>query len=175
MKDDLRAEVALLKHDVGYLLDRVGAGHCVVPRPVNWTALTAETAAEQWAVLAGWVDWLIDRYSLTETIPGCWYVHPAVLEELSALQVAWLGAYCDSAAAAADGVLWHDMLERVLVRIREHDVTSCAAAAAHRADVEAATTAGSLSERAEAIRADIAARPQPQSPRTAPSAAQDAT
>jgi hypothetical protein len=169
VKDDLRAEVALLKHHVEDLLDRVGAEDGIGARPVNWTALTAETAAEQWAALAGWVDWLIDRYSLAETIPGCWYAHPAVLEELSALRIAWLGAYCDSAAAAADGVLWHDMLERVLVRIREHDVTGCAAAAAHRADVEAATTAGSLSERAAAVRADIATRPAPV--RTTPTSA----
>lgn len=101
------------------------------------------------------------------------YSHPAVLEELSALQVAWLGAYCDPAAAAADGVLWHDMLERVLLRIREHDVTSCASAAAHRADVEAVTSAGSLSERAEAIRIDIARRSQPQQARTTASGAPD--
>lgn len=161
MTDDVAAEVALLRAQVDDLLDRIGDVEGLGARPVNWAALDADAAAEAWAMLAGWVDWAVERYSLAEVIPGCWYAHPPMLEELSALQVAWLGAYCDPAASAADGVLWHDMLERVVLRVREHDVTSCASAAAHRADIVATVTGGSMSERARLIRTDVAGRTAP--------------
>jgi hypothetical protein len=159
VSQDLATEVAILRAQVEYLTDRIGDEPGLGARPVNWTALTADAAAEAWAALAGWVDWLLDRYALAETIPGCWYAHPAMLEELSAIHVAWLGAYCDPAASAADGVLWHDMLDRVVVRIRDHDVASCASAAEHRAGLAGPIASGTLSERAEAIRTDIASRP----------------
>jgi hypothetical protein len=37
-------------------------------------------------------------------------------EELSALRTAWLGAYDAPNSRSVDGVSWHDMLDRVLVR-----------------------------------------------------------
>jgi hypothetical protein len=161
MSDPYREEIVLLRAQVNYLLERFADVEGLTARPVNWESLDADAAEEAWAMLAGWVDWLVDRYRLAETVPACWYTHHPVREELSALQVAWLGAYCDPAARASDGVAWHDMLERVLQRIRDHDLSGCANAGVHRNDVEPVRDPSSLCLRADAIRADIAARPRP--------------
>lgn len=165
----MREELALLRGQVDYLLERIGALDGLDARPVAWDTLDADAAAQQWAALAGWTDWLIARYQLSEVVPACWYAHPAILEELSALHVAWVGAYCDPAARASDGVAWHDMLERVVFRIRERDVAGCATAVAHRADAAPAPSPESLTARADAIRADLASRRAPSAAPPAPS------
>ena len=160
MSGGIREDFELLRQQVEILFDRVGQLDGIDARPVNWIELDAGSAAEEWARLTGWVDWFIDRYQLTETLPSCWYAHPPIVEELSALHVAWLGAYCDPGASANDGVAFHDMAERVLDRIQQADRPGCASAGAHREDVFAPANATRLSARTEAIRADIAARPR---------------
>jgi hypothetical protein len=159
MSDRYREEVELLRAQVDNLLERFGTVDGLA-RPICWSALDAGAAKQAWPLLAGWVDWLIDRYRLAETVPACWYAHPPILEELAALRSAWLGAYCCRAAQPGDGVEWHDMLERVLVRIRDNDLAGCAAAGTHRADVDPPQNPDAIGRRAAAIRADIAARPQ---------------
>jgi len=53
------------------------------------------------------------------------------------------------------------MAERVLDRIRHADRAGCASAGAHREDIAAPVDSHRIAARAEAIRADIAARPRP--------------
>ena len=156
-----REEIELLRQQVDLLYARFVDLDGLEVRPVNWSELDADSAAEQWAALAGWVDWFVARYQLGETLPCCWYAHPPILEELSALHTAWCGAYCDPAARAGDGVAFHDMAERVLDRIRHADRAGCASAGAHREDIAAPVDSHRIAARAEAIRADIAARPRP--------------
>lgn len=160
MSGGYREEIELLRQQVDLLFERFGEIDGLDARPVNWTELDADGAAEKWAALTGWVDWFIDRYQLTETLPSCWYAHPPILEELSALHVAWRGAYCDPTAHANDGVAFHDMAERVLDRIRQADRPGCASAGAHRKDIAAPVNPSRLGARTEAIRVDISARPR---------------
>lgn len=153
-------EFALLRAQVDYVLDRLADADGLGASPVCWTALDREQARSEWASLAGWVDWLVDRYGLSERIPGCWYRHPALLEELSALRCAWLGAYESPAARSTDGVYWHDMLDRVLGRIAEWDRCGCVRGA-HRDDVTVEGDQTLVTERARHIRADVETRPAP--------------
>lgn len=58
-----------------------------------WRHLDQAAAAELWAELADWVQWLRERYQLGSTIPKCWYRHGDVVEELTALMSAHTAAY----------------------------------------------------------------------------------
>jgi hypothetical protein len=164
MTSPLDEQVALLRQQVDDLYARFADVEGLSAGPVNWLFLDADTAAEAWAGLTGWVDWLLERYRLTETVPGCWYAHPPIFEELSALHAAWLGAYKDPDADSSIGVIWHDALERVTQRIRELDLTGCATAGNHRPEVPVPPNAAMLAARADAIRVDIAHRPRPTTP-----------
>ena len=156
-------EFALLRAQVDYLLERLADADGLGASPVCWTALDREQARGEWAALAGWVDWLVDRYGLTERVPGCWYRHPPLLEELSALRCAWLGAYESPAARPADGVYWHDALDRVLARLAEWDRCGCVRGV-HRDDIPVAGDGTVLAERARHIRADVDTRPAANEP-----------
>lgn len=152
-------EVALLRAQVDYLLERLTDADGLGATAIAWCSLDREQAREEWAALAGWVDWLVSRYGLSERVPGCWFRHDAILEELSALRVAWLGAYEAPNARASDGVTWHDMLDRVLDRVREWDQCGCAHGT-HRDDADAGPDRNTM-ERTAYIRADVATRPAP--------------
>jgi len=152
-------DIALLRAQVDYLLERLTDAEGLGVTPVAWCSLDREQAREEWAALAGWVDWLVDRYGIPERVPACWYRHAALLEELSALRAAWLGAYEAPNARPADGVAWHDMLDRVLVRVGEWDRCGCATGT-HRDEVESTSTPD-VPARSAFIRADISTRPAP--------------
>jgi hypothetical protein len=96
-----------------------------VPWPLRWAELDRDAAAQVWAWLIDWVSWAVDRYQLVEEIPACWYQHPPLIEELSALAAAWHTAYDD--AAPADGpLLWHERFARARLRLRDwDDYTRC--------------------------------------------------
>jgi hypothetical protein len=63
--------------------------------PVDWPALTAEQAAEQWPILAKWVGRvLVPWYELTRAeLPDCWAMHRPVAVELSWLRSAHVQDY----------------------------------------------------------------------------------
>ena len=96
-----------------------------VPWPLRWSELDRDTAAQAWAWLIDWVDWVVDRYQLAEEIPACWHAHPPLIEELTGLAAAWHVAYDDS--ASADGpLLWHERFARARTRLRDwDDYTRC--------------------------------------------------
>ena len=156
MNRSLTDEVVVLRAQVDYLLERLSDDPGLAARPVDWAALDADQAAEQWGLLTGFVDWLRDRYSLQETVAACWYAHPLQLEELSALRIARVGAYQDPQARPGDGVAWHDLLDRVLARLRHWDRTGCADGR-HHDDLLAADDRD-LVGRERTIHADLAHR-----------------
>ena len=95
-----------------------------LPWPLRWDDLDRDAAAQAWAWLIDWVGWAADRYQLVEEIPACWYQHPPLIEELSALAAAWHTAYDD--AGPADGpLLWHERFARARLRLRDWDDTRC--------------------------------------------------
>lgn len=73
-----------------------------------WRELGPQGAEALWRELTGWVRWIRSRYPLARRIPACWADHPEVVEELTALWLAWQAAYTEPdppLTAAAD---WHD-------------------------------------------------------------------
>lgn len=62
--------------------------------PVCWATLTDIETEDALEELADWVNLTVERYALDHrTIPPCWDEHGALVEELSALRVAWFSAY----------------------------------------------------------------------------------
>ena len=72
-----------------------------------WRSIGANGADELWHLLTDWVTWIRGRHPLARKIPPCWSDHPELVEELTALWLAWQHAYEDRDAplTAAD---WHD-------------------------------------------------------------------
>lgn len=149
-------EVVLIRAQLDYVLERLADNPAMGERPVNWAALDAHHAAEQWGLLTDWTDWIRDRYQLHETIPACWYAHGPLVEELSALRSAWVGTYLDPEARAGDGSAWHDLLDRTLHRIKRWDRTGCADGT-HRPD-QPPPDDTDHSHRERAIHADLCSR-----------------
>lgn len=154
----LDEQMARLREDVDLLLLTRGD---TVPRAVtpdaSWQAMSPARAADAWAALIEWVDELVERYALDETVPTCWWAHGAMVEELHALHLAWLGAYTGRAGQATDRAYWHELFARALMRIREWNRHGCAAGT-HRADDPVAPTDAQRTARAAHVHADLQAR-----------------
>jgi hypothetical protein len=67
---------------------------------------TYEDRRAAWNLLGAWVDEVLrGRHpELYKSLKKCWYQHPDVVDELSALRVAWYGAYRDPRASATGGI-----------------------------------------------------------------------
>lgn len=66
------------------------------------------------------MGWLRGRYPLANKIPPCWSEHPEIVEELTALWLAWEQAYRQRDAPLTAAADWHDRwLPGVLHRL-EH-------------------------------------------------------
>lgn len=115
-------EVARLRVDLDALTGAVEAlvqmvrnwspgatGQDGAPSRWAWRYADSGTAAELWARLREFVDWLNSRYALDSErqVPPCWYRHPVAVEELTALMCSWQSVYCGS-DTPGDGLLaWH--------------------------------------------------------------------
>ncbi|PXX53444.1 hypothetical protein DFR70_12755 [Nocardia tenerifensis] len=81
------------------------------PGRYAWRHLDRVGAAQLWEELTDWVDWLRTTYQLGSRIPGCWYRHPSVREELTALMAAHYAAYyCDCESPdlpTEEPIAWH--------------------------------------------------------------------
>jgi hypothetical protein len=53
--------------------------------PWNWEGLDDEDLHQRLRDLAAWVSWFVARYHLAGRVPVCWYRHPGLTDELSAL------------------------------------------------------------------------------------------
>jgi hypothetical protein len=82
----------------------VEAGSC---GPYVWHTLSATDAAKLWEALADWVGWVRGRYPLARQIPLCWWRHPELVEELTALWLAWREAYTEKGAPLTAAADWH--------------------------------------------------------------------
>jgi hypothetical protein len=89
------------------------------PAPVCWADLDPEVAERHRAALADWVAWLTRRYHLDQReIPTCWPQHGALIEELSALHIAWISAYHRTAPGDAP-LVWHHAFHGTRQRLAE--------------------------------------------------------
>lgn len=84
---------------------------------VSWRELRDEEAAREWKLLRAFVEWVTVRYQLPiSTVPTCWYRHPALVEELSALHTAHLAAF-DTTDAGFGPISWHERFAAALPRL----------------------------------------------------------
>lgn len=90
------------------------------PRSWCWRSIGPQAEEELWAQLRDWVNWLRRRYPLAKRIPACWSDHPEVVEELTALWLAWQHAYADANAPLSAPVEWHDHWLPGLLHRLEH-------------------------------------------------------
>lgn len=101
-------QIYRLSTTVSHLQDEVAAKPSQKPiGPVVWHQLDAETAARIWGELVDWVTWLRGRYPLARQVPLCWWRHPELVEEMTALWLAWKDAYVEGSAPLTAAADWH--------------------------------------------------------------------
>ncbi len=131
-----------------------------LPVAVCWVDLDRQAAGKAWPKLHHWVTTvLVVRYphvATTESgkavVPPCWYRHPFIVEELSALWVAWCAAYRDPRAVPSTATTWHKQLDEACRRLAPH--VSCTSE--HEDD----TTADPVDDGFDAfVTADVVSRP----------------
>ena len=102
--------------------------------PVCWATMTDRETEDALDELEDWVFWVVDRYALDHrTVPPCWAEHGALVEELSALRVAWLAAFGITGRPEAP-LEWHGQFAAVRQRMTEVVSQSGCRPSEHRAD-----------------------------------------
>ena len=95
--------------------------------PIRENGPPGPMAVADWRSLRAWVEWVTARFNVPNSlVPDCWWKHPALVEELSALHLAWRVAY-DSQDAGRGPVMWLERWQAARPRLREAHVGSCAA------------------------------------------------
>jgi len=106
-------------------LARTGSDASPGTRAIRWRDLPPDLAPVEWGTLREWVEWVTTRFDVPVTlIPSCWWKHPALVEELSALHVAWRTAY-DKQDTGLGPVMWLERWHAAKVRLREAYPGSC--------------------------------------------------
>jgi hypothetical protein len=104
-----------------------------MPVPIMWGAHTPRDQALFLEELDLWVGWLVDRYGLDQrVVPGCWAEHPELIEELSALHLAWETAF-SSSANADEPLRWHERFDVARSRLSDWVTRTGCRPGAHRA------------------------------------------
>lgn len=92
---------------------------------INWRTLRDTDVRTAWDALRDWVGWFTDRYRIPEsTVPGCWYKHGQLVEELSALHTAHTAAF-DCSDAGFGPIGWHERLSLALPRLNRAYAGGC--------------------------------------------------
>ncbi|MBX3193853.1 MAG: hypothetical protein KF727_01970 [Microbacteriaceae bacterium] len=106
-------------------LGRGGSDAAAGSRAVRWRDLPSDQARGEWQALRDWVEWVTVRFNVPlSLIPNCWWKHPALVEELSALHVAWRTAY-DPQDSGLGPVMWLERWSAARPRLREAHTGSC--------------------------------------------------
>jgi hypothetical protein len=101
------------------------AGAAAGSRPVRWRDITPEDTPASWIVLRDWVEWVTVRFDVpVSLIPNCWWRHPPLVEELSALHTAWATAY-DPQDSGLGPVMWLERWNAARGRLRTAYPGSC--------------------------------------------------
>jgi hypothetical protein len=143
----------------------LGADLALMPAPVDWARLDADEAADAWHRLDGWVRWLVHRYRLDHRdVPACWYRHPDLVEELSALHTSHQAAFHPESSPHAP-LDWHHQLSATRHRLQNAVSRTGCRPAEHR-DLTAAAWASDRDDRyaaalAEHVADDAAQRVRP--------------
>lgn len=97
--------------------DRDANPEMIGPAIVNWREIEGEDRVEAGRALVEWVHgWLVRRYELSrKVIPDCWWRHPPMVEELSALHTSWLVSF-DETDGGHGTIGWHERFALALTR-----------------------------------------------------------
>jgi hypothetical protein len=92
MRQDHVEQLGRMQAQLDEILETVGAAR---NRPVDWPALAAAEAEQQWPILADWIGGvLVPWYQVTrKELPDCWALHRQAVVELSWLRGAHVQAY----------------------------------------------------------------------------------
>lgn len=105
--------------DRSFLPEVVNSQPGFPPQPIMWSAHTREEQSHFLEGLDAWVTWLVDHYRLDRRyIPECWTKHWELIEELSALQLAWEAAYATTSHGDAP-LAWHERFGLARTRLVE--------------------------------------------------------
>ena len=89
------------------------------PIPFAWSAQSPDDEQLFLEALELWVGWLVGRYRLDHRlVPDCWPQHPELVEELSALHLAWEGSFATTAMHDAP-LLWHERFAAARQRLTD--------------------------------------------------------
>jgi hypothetical protein len=103
------------------------------PVPIVWSAHSDDDQELLLEELDLWVTWLADRYRLDHrVVPECWKQHAELIEELSALHLAWQGAYTTTAPADAP-LTWHERFAVARARLADWGARTGCRPGSHRA------------------------------------------
>lgn len=84
---------------------------------VNWRELDDADAPQAWEQLRAFVEWVTVRYNIpVSVVPNCWYRHPGLVEELSALHSAHTAAF-DQSDAGFGPIGWHERFAVAIPRL----------------------------------------------------------
>ncbi|WP_331737796.1 hypothetical protein [Streptomyces sp. NBC_01276] len=78
------------------------AGQRSGPQRWVWSAMEPPERRLRMRELAEWVGWLRATFELHNQITHCWYLHPVVVEHLTALYAAWTRTYADEQEPARE-------------------------------------------------------------------------
>lgn len=134
--DQLRNEVTDLAAELVTRVDDLEKatpmnGLALLPTSWCWRTLGTRGQEELWQQLTSWVAWIRCRYPLSRRIPECWPQHPEIVEELTALWLAWVQAYETSDAPLTSGADWHDRWLPGLLHRLEHGPFALDCSTAH--------------------------------------------
>lgn len=131
----------------------------------NWQNLGVTEAAAMWRDLSAWVGWLRGRYPTGWWLPGCWYRHSELVEELTAAWVAWLAAYTDPEAKPTAGLAWHSDMSLLAGRASSlYRLDRCIGKTSHHESEFSPYEASAVDDDEafrEHVKADLAGRKRP--------------
>ncbi len=119
---NLAETVAKISESVAELGELANAEQQDAAGPWWWPSLLRSEAEEAWEILTSWVDDVLrERYppDAHDKVRACWFAHPGVVDELTALYFAWKGAYRPDAAHTAVFEWFDRALPNTLGRTRE--------------------------------------------------------
>jgi hypothetical protein len=140
--DDVAADVDALSEQVRVLMElQEGGGD--TGTVWDWEALTRDQASRAWTELVRWLDQqflprnpdVLEKagQGLKRAWAPCWYRHPDVVDDLSALYGAWKAAYHGKNRSEARAIEWRNRwLPDTITRLRATLGTCAGRSAGHK-------------------------------------------
>jgi hypothetical protein len=117
--DDFLLAAAAAQHGIN-LDSRTGQDEVVGVKITRWRDMPAVERSAAWDELRDFVEWITTRYELTDNIiPTCWYQHPPLVEELSALRAAWDASFIVETDGGLGPISWHERFALACPRLKE--------------------------------------------------------